>query len=330
MMTEEIVTDSLVLSVLAFLVGIALVLGSTEKFIEYVSEAAVRLGVSAFLLTAVFAGADWENAVLSLAAVGGDLPGMALGTMVGAAIFVLAVTVGIAGVLTPFETTVPPKYLGVTAMSPIPLLVLTLDGNLSLLDGLLLIVVYVPLVWILYRWETGADAHYLEAEEIEEGQEAAETNPGTDSTRRTLVAVGLMLAAIAGIVIGSEVTVTGARGILAAFGLNGLAFGATILSLVASLEEIFLTVEPVRQNRPQIGVGNIVGSTLFFVTVNAGLIALVRSIAVGPAVFAIHWPFLLGSLALVLAFLYRGALTRLEGGVLLAAYVTYWGVIYVV
>jgi len=330
MMIEEIVTDSLVLSVLAFLVGIALVLGSTEKFIKYVSEAAVRLGVSAFLLTAVFAGADWENAVLSLAAVGGDLPGMALGTMVGAAIFVLAVTVGIAGVLTPFETTVPPKYLGVTAMSPIPLLVLTLDGNLSLLDGLLLIVVYVPLVWILYRWETGADAHYLEAEEIEEGQEAAETNPGTDSTRRTFGAVGLMLAAIAGIVIGSEITVTGARGILAAFGLNQLAFGATILSLVASLEEIFLTVEPVRQNRPQIGVGNIVGSTLFFVTVNAGLIALVRSIAVGPAVFAIHWPFLLGSLALVLAFLYRGALTRLEGGVLLAAYVTYWGVIYVV
>jgi len=330
MAIETVITDSLVLSVLALLVGIALVLGSTEKFIEYVSEAAVRLGVSAFILTAVFAGADWENAVLSLAAVGGNLPGMALGTMVGAAIFVLAVTVGIAGVLTPFETTVPPKYLAVTLVSPIPLLVLTLDGTLSLFDGLLLIVAYVPLVWILYRWETGADAHYLEAEEIEEGQEAAEAKPGTDSTRRTLVAVGLMLAAIAGIVLGSEVTVTGARGILAAFGLNGLAFGATILSLVASLEEIFLTVEPVRQNRPQIGVGNIVGSTLFFVTVNAGVIALVRPIAIDPAMFAIHWPFLLGSLALILTFLYHGALTRLEGGILLAVYVAYWGVIYVV
>lgn len=263
MVLEEVITDSVLLSTLTFLIGIALVLGSTEKFIEYVSEAAVRLGVSAFLLTAVFAGADWENAVLSLAAVGGNLPGMALGTMVGAAIFVLAVTVGLAGVLTPFETTVPTKYLAVTLMSPLPLLILTLDGNLSPLDGLLLIIAYVPLVWILYRWETGEDAHYLEAEEIEEVQEVAGANPGANLTRRTLIAVGLMVAAIAGIVIGSEVTVTGARGILAAFGLNGLAFGATILSLVASLEEIFLTVEPVRQNRPQIAVGNIVGSTLF-------------------------------------------------------------------
>lgn len=124
-------------------------------------------------MTAVFAGADWENAVLSLAAVGGNLPGMALGTMVGAAIFVLAVTVGLAGVLTPLETTVPTKYLAVTLVSPLPLSILTLDGNLSSLDGLLLIIAYAPLVWILYRLETGRDIHYLEAEEIEEVEEAA-------------------------------------------------------------------------------------------------------------------------------------------------------------
>lgn len=328
MVLEEVVAGSVLLSTLTFLVGIALVLGSTEKFIEYVSESAARLGVSAFLLTAVFAGADWENAVLSLAAVGGNLPGMALGTVVGAAIFVLAVTVGIAGVLTPFETTIPTRYLAVTLVSPLPLLVLTRDGTLSTIDGLPLIGAYVPLVWILYRWETGEDAHYLEAEEVEEGQEAVGSNPGTNSTRRTLVTVGVMLAALVGIVVGSEVTVTGARGILAAFGLNELAFGATILSLVASLEEVFLTVEPVRRNRPQIAVGNVVGSSMFFVTVNAGVVALVRPITIGPAVFAIHWPFLLGSLVLVSAFLYRGAVTRLEGVALLAVYAAYWGVIY--
>jgi cation:H+ antiporter len=126
------------------------------------------------------------------------------------------------------------------------------------------------------------------------------------------------------------VTVTGARGILATFGLNGLAFGATILSLVASLEELFLTVEPVRQNRPEVAVGNIVGSTLFFVTVNAGVIALVRPIVISTEVFAIHWPFLLGALVLVLGFLYRGALTRLEGILLLVVYAAYWAAIYVV
>lgn len=97
----------------------------------------------------------------------------------------------------------------------------------------------------------GCESHYLEAEEVQEG---AGRNPHAKSTQSILIAVGLMIAALVGIVVGSEVTVTGARGILAAFGLNGLAFGATILSLVASLEELFLTVKPVRQNRSQIGV----------------------------------------------------------------------------
>ena len=132
---------------LAFLVGIEIVLGSVEKFIEYVTDAAAHLGISAFLLIVVFAGADWENAVLSLTAISGEFSRM---------------------------------------------------------------------------------------------------------------------------VLGSEITVTSARGILAAFRLDGRAFGATVISVIASLEKIFLTVEPVRQNRPEIGIGNIVGSTLFFVTVNAG------------------------------------------------------------
>jgi Ca2+/Na+ antiporter len=47
-------------------------------------------------------------------------------------------------------------------------------------------------------------------------------------------------------------------------------------------------------------------------------------------VFAIHWPFLLGALVIVLGFLYRGALTRLEGILLLVVYAAYWAAIYVV
>ena len=330
MVLEEVITDSILFSTLAFLVGIALVLGSVEKFIEYVSEVAVQFGVSAFLLTAVFGGADWENAVLSLAAVGGGLPGMALGTMIGAAIFVLAVTVGLAGVIVPFETTVPTKYLGLTLVSPLLLLVLTLDGTLSLHDGMFLMGAYVPIVWILYQWETGETVRYLQAEEIEEAEEVVAMNPDRGPTRSKLGSIGLLIAAIVGMVIGSEVTVIGARGVLSAFGLTGLAFGATIMSVVASLEEIFLTVEPVRNDRPEIGVGNIVGSTLFFVTVNAGVIALVRPVVISTAVFTIHWSFLFGSLLLVSGFLYRGRLTRLDGGVLLALYAAYWGSIYLV
>ncbi|MFC7007483.1 sodium:calcium antiporter [Halalkalicoccus salilacus] len=100
---------------------------------------------------------------------------------------------------------------------------------------------------------------------------------------------------------------------LTAFGLSGLAFGATVMSFIASLEELFLTVEPVRQGRPEIAVGNVVGSTLFYVTANVGLIALIGPVDMGGAVLTVQWPFFALALVLVVAMFYRGRVGRLEG-----------------
>jgi cation:H+ antiporter len=137
--------------------------------------------------------------------------------------------------------------------------------------------------------------------------------------------VAVAVLAVVGMTVGSELAVTGARDLLVVFGLSGLAFGATVMSFIASIEELFLTVEPVRQGRPHLGVGNVVGSVLFFVTANAGVLALVAPIDTGGAVVTLHWPFFLVALVLVLGILVRGRVGRPEGAVLLSVYVAYWG-----
>lgn len=334
---ESFIIDSVLLSGLAFLVGVGVVLVSVEKFIEYVAAAALHFGVSAFLLTVVFAGADIENAALALAAMGGNLPDVALGVVLGVGVFVLALTVGLAGVLTPFEVSTPRSFLAVTLAFPSLVLVLTLDGTLSRLDGAILLVAYVPILWLLYRWETSGETRYFDDEELEaefredrEKGDTARTNPQSSTLRAKLLALGLVLATVVGMTIGAEATVIGARGLLTAYGLPGLAFGATIMAVVASLEEVLLTVEPVRHNRPEIGVGNVIGSVLFFVTANVGVIALVRPITITQAVFTIHWPFLVGSLLVVLAYFYRGKVTRANGASLLLLYSAYWMAIYLI
>lgn len=334
---ESFIIDSVLLSALAFLVGVGVVLVSVEKFIAYVTEAALHVGVSAFLLTIVFAGVDIENAVLALAAMGGNLPDVALGVVLGVGVFVLTLTVGLAGVLTPFEASTPSSYLAITLASPTLVLVLTLDGTLTRLDGAILLVAYVPILWLLYRWETSGETRYFDDEELEaelkevrEKCDTARTNPQSSTLREKLLALGLVLATVVGMTIGAEATVVGARGLLGAYDLSGLAFGATIMAVIASLEEILLTVEPVRHNRPEIGVGNVIGSIIFFVTANVGVIALVRPITVTQAVFTIHWPFLLGSLVVVLALFYRGKVTRASGALLLLLYGAYWIAIYLI
>lgn len=309
-----------VVALVLFFVGVGLVVVSVETFVETVSEGALALGVSAFFLTVVLAGTDLENAILGLAAVVQDLPGLALGTVFGEALFVLGVGVGLAGVFTPFETTVPRTYLLLAALSPALLILLAADGTLSRLDGVILTLAFLPLVGAVYVLELGSDTRYLSAEEVEEVLE----EDGDDDVDREWLKVVVVLLAVAGMTVGSELAVRGARDLLAVVGLTGLAFGATVMSFVASIEELFLTVEPIRQGRPHLGVGNVLGSVLFFVTANAGLIAIVGPIPTGGTVVTVHWPFLIVALGLVVGMLYRGRVGRAEGVLLLAVYVGYW------
>lgn len=325
-----------------FLGGVALVIWSVETFVESVAEAAVGLGVSAFLLIVLLAGVDLENAVVGLAAVAGGLPDVALGTVFGEAVFILGAALGVAGVVSPFGTSIPRAYLLLFLGSPALFALLSADGTLSRLDGVALILAFLPLLAVVYRRETSVETQYLSAEEVEElfEDDAAdgEQGPlgegpgppvvngaprgGSSTGWRNL---GIAVAAVVGMTIGSELAVEGARDLLDAFGISGLAFGATVLSFVASLEELFLTVTPVRQGRSHLAVGNVVGSLLFFVTANAGIIALVQPLETGGSVVSIHWPFLVVGLALVGGILARGRVGRPEGVVLLAYYAAYWG-----
>jgi cation:H+ antiporter len=338
-------------SVVLFLVGVVVVVVSVETFIEAVAEGALALGVSGFFLTVVLAGTDLENVVLGIAAAYDQLPDLALGTVFGEALFILGAAVGLAGVLVPFETDVPRNYLGLMLLAPFLFFGLALDGTLSQFDGIVLTATFLPYLAIIYTLERYTDARYLSAEEVEimeEERAASETDAAADDEDdewfdfdldldvddfveervperyEGAAFLGIAVVAAIGMTVGSELAVEGAKAILAILGVTGLAFGATVMSFIASLEELFLTVEPVRRGRPHIGVGNVVGSMLFFVSANAGLIALVHPLNTSGTVVTVHWPFFFGTMLVVAAAFYRGKVGRPTGFLLLGAYGAYW------
>ncbi|AXG11472.1 sodium:calcium antiporter [Haloplanus rubicundus] len=342
-------------SVVLFLVGVVIVVVSVETFIEAVAEGALALGVSGFFLTVVLAGTDLENVILGIAAAYDQLPDLALGTVFGEALFILGAAVGLAGVLVPFETDVPRNYLGLMLLAPFLFFGLALDGTLSQFDGVVLTATFVPYLAIIYTLERYTDTRYLSAEEVEimeeEREEEAEADGEADDEWFDFdldldvddfveervperyegpAFLGIAVLAALGMTVGSELAVEGAKEILTILGVTGLAFGATVMSFIASLEELFLTVEPVRRGRPHIGVGNVVGSMLFFVSANAGLIAMVHPLNTSGTVVTVHWPFFLGTMLVVAVAFYRGKVGRPTGFLLLGAYAAYWVANYVV
>ncbi|OIB58471.1 sodium:calcium antiporter [Natrialba sp. SSL1] len=349
-----------------FLLGVLLVIWFVEVFIEAVAQSAVSLGISGFFLAVILAGIDLENAVLGVTAASVALPDLALGTVFGESLFVLAIAVGLAGLFVPFEIDVPCVYLFMLLLVPIPAFVLSLGGTIDQRQGVLLVAVFVPLLALIYVLESRSETVYMLSEEV---QESVETDLGPsvqangagvdednddrsgkierESVSRGCVldidldldldefvpelghrsgrfTLGVALLAIVGLTAGSLLTVFSAERIFVAFGISGLAFGATVLSFIASIEELALTVEPVRRGQPQLAVGNIVGSTVFYTTANIGLIALLHPIDTGGAVMTIHWPFFAACLLLVTVMLARSRVTRADGVLLVALYAAYW------
>jgi cation:H+ antiporter len=116
---------------------------------------------------------------------------------------------------------------------------------------------------------------------------------------------------------GSEIVIEG-------FDVEQTVFGATILTVVLTFEDIMLTIEPVRRGVPEIGIGNVIGSVLFSVTGNIGVIMLFSELQITPLVLTFHLLALVGMTSLAGYFLYRGELKRWHGYLLGGLYATYW------
>ncbi len=304
--------------VLMFLGGIAVLVYSVEEFVENLIKAAAVLGVSTFILAVIFAGMDFENWAFGIASVEEDLPGVAIGSAIGSALFIVGGALVVGGFTTPFEVEVPKDYLFLMVISPLITLVFLLDEELTRTDGIAILSVFTIIILYIYRKESVGERAYMRDEEVEEVREELEGD-----NLRWLYPV-LMLLFIGGMIIGADIAVRGAEGIVDEYGLNETIFGMTIVGLVISLEEILLVVEPVKKKQENIAAGNIVGSLIFFSTGNIGLLALVKSFSVEESVISFYWPYLLASTFLTAIFLARGSIGKIEALILLSLYSSYW------
>ncbi len=293
-----------------FLVGLGLVLWGAERFTDGALATAARFAVSPFLVGVVVSGFEPENLATGVAATLGGLPQVALGTVIGSAIFLLTGGLGLALLLVPMEVGIPRAGGLAMLLALVPFAVgLGLDGAVSRLDGALLVVAAVVLLAWLYR---SAPAFL--------GTPSAE--PGRPALRAR--AFGLLAVGLVALVLGAELAVWGAGLLIGTLGLSETFFGMTVVALGESLEETARMVAPARRGHPELAWGNVVGTTIVLLGLNLGVIALVRPVTADPLVLRLHAPYLAGCVLLVAAALGRARrLGRGTGGLLVALYLGY-------
>jgi len=324
-------------AVIVLLGGIALLTACTEKLISYLARASLNMRVSLFALAIVFTGFEFDDTILALVLSGGGLEEAALGTALGTGLAITGVTLALAAIVRPFPVDLPNDYIAIFALAPVVLVPFVLIGTLTLIHGLILTAFFVfAFAYFIVRerqreipvfrdTELGRD---LQPDGGMARPDALEEIPEErilgNLANSGFVWLGLSVVALAGIVFAAMLLEGGSEVVIEGFGISETVFGATFLTLILTFEDIMLTLEPVRRGFPEIGVGNVIGSVLFSVTGNIGVIMFLSEVTISPTVLTFHLPAMIVMTALAAYFFYTKEMKQWHGMLLGGLYVAYW------
>jgi len=136
----------------------------------------------------------------------------------------------------------------------------------------------------------------------------------------------MLVVGVAAIVVGGEAAATGAEGVLRGWDLTGTFLGVTFVTLLYTIDDTMLVVEPLRLGYEDVAVGGVFGVFLFNLTATVGVIAVLRPLTFRPETAWFHFPTLLVFTAVAAVVLWRGEVRRRHGVLLLGLYLLYLAV----
>ncbi len=312
----------MILASLAVLVGVGLLVGSADRFVEGAACTARHFGMPPILIGMVIIGFGTsapEMVVSGLAAWQGN-PGMALGNAYGSNIANIALILGVTAVISPIavHSQILRKELPIlTAVTAVAAWQLW-DGEISRAEAWSLLGLFA----ILIGWSIG-QGFWTRTDPL--GDEV--THELETRVMSVRAAVAWLLIGLAGLIASSRLLVWGAVEIATGFGVSDLVIGLTIVAIGTSLPELASSIVAARKGEHDIAVGNVVGSNLFNTLAVVGIGGAIHPIEVGPEVLS-RDVLVMAALTLslfLIAYGFRGPgrINRIEGAALLICYVGY-------
>lgn len=279
-------------AILLLIGGLILVIYFSEQLVKGLVGTARAFHVSAFLLSVIFIGFDPEN--LGVGALGNfeGAEGIAAGSIIGAGMVAVALALGITAMVTPLRfQAIPKQILIIPLLAVLLFTILIADQKLSRIDGFLLLTAYCLTILFLIKLNR-------KGINVEAGGEVAESLE-KDKLPGKWSSVGLFLISLLAIIGGSEMVINGSKGLLETLHFSETFYGMTILAFLVSIEEIARELPPALKGKPDISLGNVIGSFIAFFLFNAGIIGIVAPLDLSASILQFFLPVAILSIAFI-------------------------------
>jgi cation:H+ antiporter len=257
-----------ILTVVALVVGVALLAYAADQFVLGAARIALISRISPLVVGVVIIGfgtSSPELLVSAIAAAGGD-PEIAVGNIVGSNIANLSLLLGVGAIIVPITvaSSTVRREAPITVGAMVLFLLLVQDG-LVWWEGLVLLLAMAVALWRVTKGsKNGIDPLGPEAEEL--------ADPSHHSMRTEIVRTVLGLI---GTVAGAQLLLWGAVDLADRAGLGEGFVGATLVAIGTSLPELVTVVQSARRRETDLIVGNLLGSNLFNALTVGGVVGLI-------------------------------------------------------
>ena len=253
-----------------FAAGLACIVKGGDLFVDAATWIAEASGIPKFIIGATvvsFATTMPEMLVSVFAALQGNAD-IAVGNAVGSVTANVGLIMCVA--LICMECAMTRKQFGVKAClllaAILALFGFTRDGQLSVLESVLILVIFV-----------GFLVESLIAARQEQGSElpAQEERPKIDK-KTVLLNIGKFLLGAAGIVLGAQLLIDNGSALARMLGVPDAVIAATMIAIGTSLPELVTTLTAIKKKQASLSVGNIIGANIMDLTLIMPLCAVIQ------------------------------------------------------
>ena len=253
----------LMINFLGLVASLTLLIWGADKFVDNSSLVAKKVGVSELTigLTIVALGTSAPEIFVGISSVLNNSESIAMGAVVGSNISNIALIFGVSCIGMSFL----PKKTPIIQLMPFlfsagVLGYVLIDLNVSVLDGILLLIVFFYFLYVI------------------NANKNTQTNIDEDQNKNSLVTLIFLTVGLIALILGSRYAVIYAEKIALFLNISELIIGLTIIAIGTSLPELAATISAVLKKKTDMVVGNVIGSNVLNITLVVPIIGFFSNV----------------------------------------------------
>ena len=304
----------MLLSIAYILIGVIAVLWGADKFTDGAAAIARKMNIPEIVigLTIVAMGTSAPELFTSVVSALKGSTGLALGNIVGSNIFNSLLIVGAAAAVAPIpisQVTIV-KDIPFALVSSLLLTAVCLDGNLTRLASLLLLIGFV--LFLAYT--------------LQMARNGTTEDSKSETSQALWKNILFIIIGLACLIVGSNLFVNGASTVAEQLGISDAIIGLTIVAGGTSLPELATSIISARKGQSGIAIGNVVGSNVFNILAILGITGFISPMRNLGGITTIDFTMLILSIILVWAMSFtKHKIERWEGFTLIGIFALYLG-----